>query len=234
MVESLNALKPYVFTYGGAQLFMGFATFTVLPLLYFKLIRKWITSGIGRFVGLLATWVSLLALIYGDVLVIAGQAKALCQADAGLHVYRTAESEGLFGTTSVAYWAVYGFTYVEYQSVGYTRVTMKNGKEILTKIDKPTSRYEYAIENKIIGRGIKEGRALIRDRTTGEILGEHTYFYIYPGWADTKFLGFTGLTFIPPICNAPNAKPLPGAGPDSQAFIKAILKPKNSNSGTPE
>jgi len=234
VLESFDALKPYVFTYGGAQFFMGLATFLVLPLLYFKVIKKLTTSGTGRFVGLLATWALLWALVYGDVLLIARQAKALCQTEAVLHVYETAETDGFLGGAGIVGWVAYGFSYIENHVGGYRRLSLKDGQETRERVKNPISRYEYVTENKIIGRGIKQGRALIRDRTTGEILGQQTYFYVYPGWADRQFLRRTGLTFIPPICTAPNSPPRPGVGPDSQIFIKTILKPKKANGGAPD
>jgi len=118
-VGELEALRPYVFTYGRAPLFTGFATFVVLPLLYFKIIKKLITSRKARSASVVVTWGLLWLLVYGDVWLNASEAKAMCEAEAGQRVYKTAETDGLLGTTGMGYWDDYGFSYVEFREGRY-------------------------------------------------------------------------------------------------------------------
>lgn len=231
MLESFSGLGPYIFTYGGTQLFFGFATFVVLPFLYFKVIKTQVVSGTGRFIAALVTWGVLWFIAYGDVFYIGWQAKQLCRAEAGPHVYRTAETDGFLGDPGIVYWAPYGFTYVEYQGGRIHRATMKNGKPFEEVISTPISQYERADESIVVRNAIVRDSMMVRDRKSREVLGEHVSFAIYPGWADRKFVGFTGFTFTPPICFTPYGAPRPGAGPDSQEFIKTILKPAHKTNG---
>ena len=235
MLDSLNGLGPYLFTYGGTQLFIGFGMVVLLPLLYFKVIKPLVVSGGGRFLAALGVWALIWIIAYGDVLSIAWHAKKLCRAEAGPHVFRTAETDGFLGYGDILVWAPYGFTYVEGQQygsgAGYFRATMKDGKPSDERIQKPTSQYEFARDSKIVLRSIVRDSEIVRDRRTQEILGEQVSFAIYPGWIDKKFIGLTGFTFIPPICIAPNHKPGPGATSKSQDLIKLVLKPLHKKSG---
>lgn len=146
-------------------------------------------------------------------------------------MYRTAETDGFFGGTDIVIWGPYGFKFVEYQSVGYTRVTMKDGKPHSERIQNPASQYERANESNIVKTQIYRDRMMVRDRKSREVLGEYVSFAIYPGWIDSKFLSATGFTFSPPKCFSPRAQPSRGGHFDHYAFIKSVLKPLSNDTG---
>ena len=229
MSHSPLPLWNYIFSNLGALTVMVFLLIIIVPLVYRKVITKRWQSIRGR-VTATASLCGLCWLIaYGDVLVIAVNAQRLCHEETGTKVYKVVETDGFFGGVGMVGWSAYGFKYVEYQSVGFSRLTMVAGKEVRERIDAPTSRYELALEFKVAAFGVQRNTELIRDRSNGEILGDHSSFAIYPGWADGFFLGVTGLTFTPKICLAPDHEPSPGATADSNDFVKAILKPTHVN-----
>lgn len=156
---------------------------------------------------------------------IAINAQRLCHEETGRKVYKVVETDGFFGGVGMVGWSLYGFKYVEYQSAGFSRLTMVAGKEVRERITAPTSRYELALESEVTAYGVEREIELVRDRTNMEILGEQSSFAIHPGWADGIFLRETGLKFIPPICLAPDHKPSRGGTANSDDFVKAILKP---------
>ncbi len=162
---------------------------------------------------------------YGDVLFIAINAQRLCHEETGTKIYKVVETDGFLGGVGMVGWSLYGFNYVEYETAGFSRLTMVAGKEFRERIAAPTSRYELALESEVAAYGVERLTELVRDRTSGEILGEQSSFKIRPGWADDIFLRETGLKFIPPICLAPDHKPSRGGAANSNDFVKAILKP---------
>ncbi|MCB1860089.1 MAG: hypothetical protein KDI63_17600 [Gammaproteobacteria bacterium] len=140
---------------------------------------------------------------FWDVYQIGREVTRLCQAEGGLHIYRTAETDGFLGAADITYWSKFGFSYVE-QSYSYgsevIRYTLQNGMPIHEKVAGIKSRYELLstkyIENSYVERHID----LVRDRATGEVLGELKFFRVAPGKFDNFVYGVTGLTFTPWFC----------------------------------
>ena len=144
MIDSISGLGPYIFTYFGVKLFMLAATFLLLPILYFLIIKSIWSKTTSRLIAALICWSAFWLIAYGDVLYIAWQAKQLCRAEAGRHVYRTASVDGFLGGADIQVWSTYGFSYVEYLGRTYVRVVLEYGKPVDQVIAAPTSQYEFA------------------------------------------------------------------------------------------
>ncbi len=232
-MESFEGIGDYFFTYGGALTFFIFSTLVLLPLLYHWFIKPLVQSAGGRLLATLVVWAALFAVAYGDVIQIARDARQLCKKESGLHVYSTAETDGIYGTVSREKWFKYGFSFAEFRGSRYWRVTLKDGKEVREPIAAPTSRYEFALESTKVSNSIRRDSNLVRDRQTGEILGEQVSFSIYPGWADRKLLGFLGFTWSPPFCANGYAAPGTSRYPEMDELIRRTLKPKKASGEQP-
>ena len=215
MTHNPLTLWNYFFPYFGSLVLMVLLLIIIVPLVYGTVIaRRWLSIR-ARVTATVALCGLCGLIVYGDVLVIAINAQRLCHEETGTKVFKVVETDGFFGGVGMVGWSAYGFKYVEYQSVGFSRLTMVAGKEVRERIDAPTSRYEFARESKVAAYGVERDTELIRDRTSREILGEQSSFAIYPGWADGIFLGVTGFTFTPPRCRAPNQDPHIGSPGDT-------------------
>lgn len=229
MSNSPLPLWNYMFTNLGALMVMLFLLIIIVPLVYRKIITKRWQSLRARVTATVALCGLCWLIAYGDVLVIAVNAQRLCHEETGTKVFKTVETDGFLGGAGIVGWSSYGFKYIEQWIGTYYRVTMVAGEEVRERIAAPTSRYEYANESTGMAFQVVRNTKLIRDRTTMEILGEASSFAIFPGWADRMFLGFTGFSWSPPICIAPDQTPRPGASIGSNDFIKKILKPVHVN-----
>lgn len=194
-------ILDYMYTYGGPELFMLFTFIIVTPLLYVLLLRR--LRWPYRVVSVLGLWVAALAISFTDVYLIARKARMLCAEEAGLHVYKTTESDGLLGLHNLEDWVGYGFTFVEYISPGkrYYREYMESGLVRTARVDELISQYELEVESQSLSETITKNREAIRERKTSEILGETVAFTFYPGWLDRSLLGSLGFTWTPPRCD---------------------------------
>ena len=229
MSHSPLSLWNYFFPYFGSLVVIALLLIIIVPLLYGTVIAKRWQSIRARVMATVALCGLCGLIVYGDVLVIAVNAQRLCNEETGRKVNKVVETDGFFGGVGIMGWSSYGFKYIETRGFPDVRVTLVAGEEVRERIAAPTSRYELALEFKAAAFGVERNTELIRDRSNGEILGEHSSFAIYPGWVDGIFLGVTGFTFTPKICLAPDHEPSPGATADSNDFVKAILKPIHVN-----
>ncbi|MCC7123275.1 MAG: hypothetical protein IT178_00390, partial [Acidobacteria bacterium] len=83
-----TTIWDYVVTYGGPSLFMTAVFVFVMPLVWFKLARPRFRRWPSRLAVMLGAWLIAWFIAYGDVLMIAREAKRVCEAEAGLKVYR--------------------------------------------------------------------------------------------------------------------------------------------------
>lgn len=213
-------------TYGGPELLLLLVVFVVTPVLYrvclHKLERK------QKIISIATLWFVTFLAGYTDVIIISLQARKLCREEAGLHVYKTVEAEGFLGDISIDYWVKYGFRYVE--SVYQNRkaiFTLKEGNIIRDTVPQFMSRYEYTRESQVLKASFEKGKDIIRDRQTGEILGDLVAFYVYPGWLDSRLVGLLGFSWSPPRCDG-DYKPLPQKATLYYTdLVKAVIKPKS-------
>ncbi|TAJ95664.1 MAG: hypothetical protein EPO31_01280 [Gammaproteobacteria bacterium] len=218
-------------TYGGPALFVAAVVVIITPLLYVLALKRF-RLGV-KIAGIVALWTLAIFVAYWDVYQISKEARRLCKEEAGLHVYKTVEAEGFLGyATDIEYWSEYGFKYVEglYKN-NKTRLTLQNGEIVRETIPEYVSRYQYVTDSKVLTMPFVQGKDIIKDRETDEILGEIVAFTIYPGWLDSRLLGLLGFTWIPPRCDGDYP---PERGKRTIYFrdlIKVVIKPTSSDKG---
>jgi hypothetical protein len=84
-------------------------------------------------------------------------------------------------------------------------------------------------ESQVLKVPLTRDKYMIRDRQTGEILGDIVAYYVYPGWLDSRLVGLLGFSWSPPRCDGdyipkPQKRTLQGSD-----LIKAVIKPKSEN-----
>jgi len=219
----------YMITYGGPELFVGFVVIVITPIIY-RLILKHFKRSI-KIISIASIWIAAIFIAYWDVYQISVEAERLCRDEAGLHVYKTVEAEGFLGYASdIEYWSEYGFSYIEgFYKNKKTRLTFQNREVVRETISEYISLYEYVTESRVLGAPFVRGKDIIKNRKTGETLGEIVAFKIYPGWLDSRLLGVLGFTWIPPRCDGYYR-------PDRQKrtiylsdLIKAVIIPASLN-----
>lgn len=213
-------------SYGGPELLLLFVVFIVTPIAYRLFLKK--LERKKRIICIASLWAITFLVGYTDVILISLKARKLCREEAGLHVYKTVEAEGFLGAFSIDYWSKYGFKYVEgLYSGNKTRFTIYQGKIIREAIPIYISRYEYVHESQVLKTPFTRDKYMIRDRQTGEILGEIVAYYVYPGWLDSRLLGIFGFSWSPPRCDG-DYKPKPQmATLQHTDLVKAVIKPKS-------
>lgn len=221
-----TTIWDYVVTYGGPSLFMTAVFVFVMPLVWFKLARPRFRRWPSRLAVMLGAWLIAWFIAYGDVLMIAREAKRVCEAEAGLKVYRTAKADGFLGVYNIEPWKKRGFSFTEYKrSDGlYVRQEILDKKIKKTTADLPMSNYEYAYKTESLSRNLSRDVQLVRDMSTNKPLGELVHIRIYPGWLDSFFLSLTGARFSPAYC--PDKQGRYSAEESYVQIIDATLTPK--------
>ncbi|HMM76514.1 MAG TPA: hypothetical protein PJ986_12445 [Gammaproteobacteria bacterium] len=218
----------YVVTYGGPSLFMTAVFLVVMPLIWFKLARPRFERWPSRLAVMLAVWLAAWLLAYGDVLMIAREAKRVCETEAGLKVYRTVEVEGFAGTSDIEYWSTQGFSFVESrQPDGTIFRYVPQGEPIrLALQDEMKSKFEYVYLGWTTPKDRKNfypNTRVIRDIISGEIIGQLVMFSMRYGWLDSPFASSTGAQNS--YCQGGVPVHYEELEHDGRSFISAVLKP---------
>ena len=182
----------------GAYVIYAFVTVVVAVIVYQKLLSRLQTRAL-RFALLAALTLPILLAPLWDVYQISMEAKQLCSEQAGMHVYRTVEAEGI-RSGDTEFWLKYGFSFVEDIGAGGKkyRYFLLNGKvsaeEISIFVTDFISSYQVqtAQSHIVIGKHFERSSAQVIDRRTQEVLGELVTVFIYPGWLDKISIGLTG------------------------------------------
>mgnify|MGYP000355234633 CR=1 FL=1 len=198
-----TSLMDYVVTYGGPSIFMTAVFVLVLPLVYFKFARPRYRRWPPRLAALLVVWCLAFAVAYGDVFLIARDAKRLCETEAGLKIYRTVEAEGFAGDSSIDTWSALGFSYVE--DIGLNkkkyRYEMLGGQPTAVSVVEFKSEFEYFEKKMNLRRGIEKIEKSVRSVRAGEVTAELISFRAHPAWLDRVFLDLLGASIASPICD---------------------------------
>ncbi|RMG33875.1 MAG: hypothetical protein D6720_10620 [Gammaproteobacteria bacterium] len=196
-------------------LVIGILFFLWLFMLLFRVLESHIPRArwlLDRRIRLPLALVLACAVVLTDVIQIGRTANRLCREQGGLHVFRTVEAEGFYGSSSIEYWSKYGFKYVEsgLTQNGVSHWTMEGEKVQHRYVPEPTARYQWkGKENhRPLTLRLSRSSSHVIDRQTGEELGTLVWFTIYPGWVDRFVLGHLPGEFTPWICgwDAPNGK----------------------------
>ena len=232
MRTSDTTLWDYVVTYGGPSLFMTAVFVVVLPIVYVNFARPRFQRWPSRLAVLLCVWIVAWFVAYGDVLLIARDAKRLCETEAGLKVYRTVEVEGFAGDPDISLWAKKGFKFVEVRGADGTISRFEVAQDSPTKSFVEEFRSQYELVSKTIPKSkyFEEHRKVIQSIKDGEIVGQYTYFRIYPGWLDAPLAGASGATTV--VCDGGRPKGAEGLT-SSADLVEAVLKPSRDYVGQP-
>lgn len=223
-----TTIWDYVVTYGGPSLFMTAVFVFVMPLVWFKLARPRFQRWPSRLAVMLGAWLIAWFIAYGDVLMIAREAKRVCEAEAGLKVYRTVEVEGFAGIEDSQYWFDHGFGFVEQQRHdGSILRYLSEGTIVrLSSSDEMKSRFEYKFLGWIKPKSRERfypSKRVIRDIYSGEILGELVMFAMEYGWLDLPFASATGAQGS--YCQGGPPVQYEKLVYDDRSLISAVLKP---------
>lgn len=154
-------------------------------------------------------------------------AARLCPAESGLRIHRRVAAASLYGVREIRDWHGMGFDFVEYtDGLGrHFRLGLEDGRVQRTPIAAPVSRHEFvALPLETPARRLTLRRLLVRDRISGEVLGESRLILIHRGWADRLLAN--GFHFTPPACfggapvNRGGPKPVGPTG-----LVQAIITP---------
>ncbi len=221
----------YMITYGGPELFMAFVVIIITPFIYWLILKRFKLA--VKITSILLVWVVAMFIAYWDVYQISKEAERLCREEAGLHVYKTVEAEGLVGLSSIDYWSQYGFEYLEKESIGgqKTRFMLVDGEVVFEEVEDFLSRYEFFTKLEVIEKPFNRGRKIIKDRQTGEVLGEIVSFAVYPGWLDSRLLGILSFSWSPAGCDGDYAPEPQKSTLYIDDLVGAVIKSKVSDKG---
>lgn len=141
---------------------------------------------------------------------------------AGLHVYKQVKVEGYFDPSgSSEDLKRLGYRYIEYARFGEKPIRLERSSDGTIKkiqLENITAEYEVVYEASKIDDAIraKQSRYWIRNRITGESLGEWLVYGALPGWLD-RFLVIRWFGGSMGGC---------GDDPKALAFREIILQPK--------
>ena len=228
-MEFINALlnyRHYFITYGTPHFFMGFVVIVLLPMVYFGVIRRNVAEGERANVALWFMAVCV-AIAYGDIAVTGVQAQYLCTHEAGLRVFRTAETEGILGVSANNFLGM-GFKYVEFGSdaLGKWRETLVNGAVNRERVSSFQAEYELTHPRVPQRFCCNTNIDAVQNRRTGEILGQTINFEIRHGWLDLLLPFQHSSVFCAGPEAPPSGSPKNMIYPDS--LIKAVLHPASA------
>ncbi|MBM4227678.1 MAG: hypothetical protein FJ164_08035 [Gammaproteobacteria bacterium] len=155
-------------------------------------------------------------------------AARLCPTESGLRIHRRVAAASLYGVREIRDWHGMGFEFVEYtDGLGqHFRLGLEQGNVVREAIPVPESTYELvALPLETPARRLSLRRLVVRDRLTGEVLGESRLILIHRGWADRVLAN--GFHFAPPACfggvpvNRGGPKPIGATG-----LVKAVITPR--------
>jgi hypothetical protein len=214
----------YPYTFGGPEfvmpLLMVVSVFIVLMVLRNN------KSYWFKFSSVLASWVVIGFLIYGEVYSVGKKWDKLCEERMGLHVYETVEAEGFIGVTNIDKWSTLGFKYVEKEFIGQRkfRYSMLDGGIVKEDANEFISQYELGNSTHIkIDESIFENITAISRVSTGEVLGELIIIGKYPVGIDRIIFGLFGSN-TPNYCRPKD--PNTDTEIDYDSLVYSVIKPK--------
>jgi len=207
------------------QLLVG-AVLTVLSLSLFQFWFRRVVP-VPRWLSLSAALMAAFVAVAWDVWLLGRAANQLCRAQGGLHVYRTVETDGFIGTSNIAYWSKYGFSYVEVGGGDGRKyhISLHDGEPEVAEVHGFQSRYGvHSATHEPVVPGISRSRYWIGDVETGAVLGELITFTIERGWVDRRM----PFEHTPWICGdvIDRAEPRFNNHFGYQDLVKATLKPR--------
>lgn len=149
-----------------------------------------------------------LALGWGDVVLAAREARAVCAVAVGLRVHERLAVNGILGLSDIAHWQAAGFALLERRLPDgrLERWTLRGGKPYREFVAVSASEAEYMrLPEHNVGRAGALRTAVVRARIDGRVLGEARELVLTMGWAE-RLLGL-GLPRPPRLCRSPLPDP---------------------------
>jgi len=202
MPRTDTSLFDYAVSYGVPSLFMTVVFVFVLPLVYFKFARRRYARWPARAAVLATVWMIAFAVAYGDVLWKAWHAQQLCDAEAGVKVYRSVRVPGIESRAELVTWSARHVAQVEDYVVENARRWPYDDFE-----DGPSPRPEYVchVVYRRTAFDVSKQVVTIRRAAGGEVLATFTGFHANHGWLDAPLSAMPGPPT--PYCRGPG---LPG------------------------
>lgn len=121
----------------------------------------------------------------------------LCR-DAGMHYEKKIVVDGFYDSTMRSGYGLVekgGFRFIEHWdriNGKIERVERVSGEWRVTVLDRPTARYHYkdSSPHDSVALQVTKYEAVILDTETGKVVGRRTIYTRYPGWLDSRWLGF--------------------------------------------
>jgi hypothetical protein len=141
--------------------------------------------------------VVLAVLPVGDDAYIQWHFNRLCR-DAGLHYEKRIAVDGFYDSTMRSGYELLekaGFRFIEHWdriNGKIERVERVGGEWRVTVLDRPTARYHYkdSSQHDFVALQVTKYEAVILDTETAKVVGRRTIYTRYPGWLDSRWLGF--------------------------------------------
>ena len=141
--------------------------------------------------------VALAAIPVADDAYIQWHFNRLCR-DAGMHYEKKIVVDGFYDSVmSSGYEMVEkaGFRFVEHRkqvSGKLERVERVGGEWRVTELDRPTARYHYKFSSQHdrVALQVTKMEAIILDTEADKVVARKTIYTRYPGWLDSRWLGF--------------------------------------------
>ena len=226
MPQTDTGLFDYAVSYGMPSLLMTAVFVCVLPVVYFKFVRRRFARWPARLAVLCCVWLAFFIAAYGDVLWIAWNARRLCESEAGLRVYRAVEAEGFLGESDIDTWGAHGFRFLESRNLldELVRHEIIDGKSTVTPVNSLRSAYEYSYSITPVAYRLSRQQHEIRPIGSRTVLGSLTTFTLFPGWLDRYVTAGAGWT--PVVCEGPGVKKVNELKLRAPELIERTLKPK--------
>ena len=115
--------------------------------------------------------------------------------DAGLKIYTKADKAGglRLSTADEVWVTMYGFPFVEGERVPgrYYRISRQGDQVVHEEDVQPKARYLSLTEHRSPARGVTGTAYLVRDLSTGELVGEDVNYGFHGGWSERFLAGFS-------------------------------------------
>jgi len=175
------SLLDYTVSYGVPSLFMTAVFVIVLPLVYFKFARRRCARWPARVAVLTTVWMVSFAVAYGDVLWKAWHAQQLCDADAGVKVYRSVHVPGVESSAELLAWSARHVAEVDDYRIENLRQWPYDD---FGEGPSPRPEFVYHVVHRDTAFGLSQQIVTIRRARGGGVLAAFTGFRASPGWLD--------------------------------------------------
>ncbi len=212
-------LFDYSVSYGVPSLFMTAVLVIVLPLVYFKFARRRHPRWPARAAVLATVWMTAFAVAYGDVLWKAWHTQQLCDAEAGVKVYRSVRVPGVESRDGLLAWSTRHVAQVEDYVV---EKPWRWADDEAGDGPSPRPEYVYHVVYRRTAFDVSQQVVTLRRAEGGEVLAAFTGFHANHGWLDEPLSALPGPPT--PYCRGPGLPGRRGQPSTKEELILAAFK----------